>query len=133
MDGIGDIALYHGSYRRIETFHPIRYVGAAGVYFTPSLEQAWEYARGACIDDGDAPTVMCVRIDVRHPVVLRGIASQEIPEADVASYREAGYDGAVGVDDEGVVYEYVAFDPEQIVIEEVLVGRLDEAAAHAGP
>jgi hypothetical protein len=133
MDDIGDITLFHGSYRRIETFHPIRYVGAAGVYFTPSLEQAWEYARNACMDDGDAPTVMCVRIDVTNPVVLKGVASQEIPEVDVAAYREAGYDGAVGVDEDGVVYEYVAFGSEQVVIEEVLVGCLDDATAYAGP
>lgn len=120
MGYVGDISLYHGSYRRIDRFHPVRYEGAAGIYFTASIEVAWDYARGACLDEGDVPTVMCVRLDVRNPVVLRGISSQVISEDDVAAYREAGYDGAVGMDESGQIYEYVAFDPEQIVVDDVL-------------
>lgn len=120
MDHIPDMPLYHGSYRRIDRFHPVRYEGAAGIYFTASIDVAWDFARGACLDEADDPTVMCVRLDLRNPVVLPGISSQVISEDDVAAYREAGYDGAVGMDENGQIYEYVAFDPEQIVVEDVL-------------
>jgi hypothetical protein len=120
MGYVGENLHYHGSHRKIDRFHPVRYEGAAGIYFTDSVDVAWEFARGACLDEGDAPTVMCVRLDLRNPIVLAGMRSQVISEIDVAAYREAGYDGAVGVDDDGQIYEYVAFDPDQVVVEDIL-------------
>lgn len=131
MTGIGTTPLYHGTYRVIERFRASRYEGAVGAYFTASLDEAWSHAQCSCLEDEDVPTVICAKVDIRNPVRLYGIESQEISEEDAAAYLSAGFDGAVGVDSAGRIYEYVAFDPDQIVIEEVLQERLEETRAFA--
>lgn len=113
-DGL-PLPLFHGSFHEIREFRPLRTHDTAGIYFTPKLEEAADWAHCNCIDDDDSPTVMVAHLDLRNPFVMTGIESQVISVSRRDELIALGYDGVVGMI-EGIPYEYVAFDPAQVTV-----------------
>lgn len=111
--------LFHGSYREIRAFNPLRTHEIAGIYFTPHFEDAVEHAVGGCIEDGDNPTVMVVNLDIRNPYTIHGIESHVISVSRRDELIAMGHDGVVGINN-GQIEEYVAFHPDQVTIIDVL-------------
>jgi len=107
--------LYHGSYKEILEFRPLRSHDMAGIYFTPNYEEAVNLAHDNCVDDDDTPTVMVAHLDIRKPFVMEGLESQVISVQKRDELLAMGYDGVIGTS-RGKPFEYVAFDPSQITI-----------------
>jgi hypothetical protein len=120
---------YHGSCREIRAFSPLRWQGVGGIYLTADRADAEDYARCACIEDGDVPTVMTAYLRMTNPATLAGTASQELTTDLIAGLKARGHDGVVGTNNKGEVYEYVAFDPDQVEIVAVDVIDLEPAPA----
>ncbi len=108
------LELYHGSYKVIDDFVAKRSERVGGIYFTANIDEAWDYAKCACIEDGNCPTVMTVNLAISNPVRLTGIASQELTTEQIIGFLCQGFDGAVGVGDDGAIFEYVAFRADQV-------------------
>ncbi len=113
-DGL-PLPLFHGSFHEIRQFRPLRWHDTAGIYFTPKFEEAADWAYCNCVDDDDSPTVMIAHLDIQNPFVMTGMESQVISVSRRDELIALGYDGVVGMI-EGVPFEYVAFDPEQVTI-----------------
>lgn len=108
---------YHGSYKEITRFSPLRYEGVGGIYFTFDVDDAWDYAENGCIEEGDVPTVMKANLRIKNPFRMYGIASQELTTDQIAEIKGLGHDAVFGVSNShGQVYEVAVFDPEQIAI-----------------
>lgn len=126
------LALYHGSYREISEFRPLRCHDSAGIYFTPEFGVAVELAEGACMEDTDEPTVMVAHVEIRHPHFAHGIESHVISIARRDELISLGHDGVIGLMN-GEPFEYVAFDPSQVQIIAVQRNPVRSVATAAGP
>lgn len=110
------VEFYHGSHRDMLEFSAVRYDGVGGAYFTTSKQDAADYADMVCIEEGDVPTIMTAHLRLDNPFRMHGTESQEISLTRIAELKSQGYDGVIGVTDQGEDYEYVVFDPDQIAI-----------------
>lgn len=115
------VEFYHGSCRQIDRFSPLRYGSVGGIYFTADLSDAWNYAEMVCIEEGDEETVMAVHLKLVNPTRMSGIDSHELSVDLIDELKSKGYDGVVGIDaSSGQPFEYVVFDPEQVVTQHIL-------------
>lgn len=113
-DGL-PLELFHGSYHAITAFRPLRWDGVGGIYFTARIDDAWDYAETNCVDEDDVPTVISVHLRIRNPKRLVGMESHVLEVERINEIKAAGHDGVIGVDEAGLPFEYVAFDPAQII------------------
>lgn len=112
------LPLFHGSFHEIRQFRPLRTHDTAGIYFTPKFEEAADWAHCNSIDEDDSPTVMVAHLDIRNPFIMTGIESQVISVSRRDELIALGYDGVIGTL-EGIPFEYVAFNPEQVTLVDV--------------
>lgn len=116
--GLKQIRLYHGSYHAISRFRDARSEDMAGIYFTPSLEEAIVHARDNCVDEEDEPTVMVASVDIRYPRTMTGVESHVITPEQRDKLIAIGFDGVIGTQN-GVPVEYVAFSAAQVTVLEI--------------
>lgn len=120
------LRVYHGTARLDRAFRTHRFHDAAGAYFTDNYACALDYAEmDGCID-GDPYYVIEAYVRLINPVRLYGIDSHIISEAQLAEFIALGHDGVLGIDDNGVVFEYVVFDPSNIAViegDEVIIAQ----------
>lgn len=88
-------ALYHGSSHAIRKFRPLRGHDLAGIYLTPSFDDAHNLAEMDYIEEGDEATVMTCRLTMKNPLVMKGIASHAISVAQRDEFLARGYDGVI--------------------------------------
>ena len=60
------------------------------------------------------PYVISAFIRIKNPFLMYGIDSQVLSTKQVNDLISNGYDGVLGMEDDGSVGEYVVFDPSQI-------------------
>jgi len=116
----------------------------SGVYFTPSKEQAEEFAKNPLYGHGDMPRVISARVGLKNPAIIqdgvlpdgrtlteahpRGITKESGKNVHEA-LKDAGYDGAIfqvsggrrGESGESEITQVVTFDPTAIKTHRELV------------
>lgn len=108
------LMVFHGTAREDRRFEDSRHYDLEGAYFTSHFQDAKRYA---CMDseiDCEQPYVIAAFIRLNNPFVMYGIDSQVLSTRQVKDLIANGYDGVLGVNDDGSVAEYVVFDSSQI-------------------
>lgn len=110
------LLVYHGSAREDKAFRPDRGYGMGGVYFTPDLDEAMDFAINDQVDEEDSPFVSFVYLAMRNPrIFTQGIESQEFSLEQKAKWEAQGYDGVLRLN-AGLIVEVAAFRLDQLHI-----------------
>ena len=117
------LVCYHGTKNKnINTFNNVNYneiyeYNAYGIYSSESIENAKHYS-------GDTGNVISIFVDIKNPYNLgtretdKGRPTDKnlraIAKERYEFYIEKGYDGVIFTDLRGIMFEIVAFEPNQI-------------------
>ena len=110
------LVVYHGT--PAEDFDEFKEVGQSrerwgnrGHYFTPSPEKASDYAVQTV---SGVARLVPVYLSIKNPKTLSLGDSSLITPSQMRAMIEDGYDGVIGIDQDGKPSEFVAFSPTQI-------------------
>lgn len=108
------LMVFHGTSREDRQFQSSRHVDLEGAYFTSCFKGAKVCAHMDSEVECEQPYVISAFIRINNPFLMYGIDSQVLSTKQVNDLISNGYDGVLGMEDDGSVGEYVVFDPSQI-------------------
>lgn len=108
------LMVFHGTSRDDRQFKSSRHEDLEGAYFTDLFTEAKGHAHMDSEVECEQPYVIAAFIRINNPFIMDSYDSQVLSTEQVKGLIANGYDGVLGVGEDGSVGEYVVFDPNQI-------------------